>query len=98
MTKIIVFINGDKVLGASGQDVYQNSILKLIKICGEEQVLNADVNGNNVSTEGLRREVLPKPVGKYHFSTNHGNPKKVELLEKLSNRLGASLKAELIEL
>ena len=87
MTNLIVKINGSTINGENGQEVFQNSLLKLIDICGEDAVISADLEGNCISTEKLRRQVKPKKIGKYYISINHGNPVKASHLDKLCSRL-----------
>ena len=105
-----VTINGDRIDGKDGQDIFQNALFRLIEICGEKQVIDADKENTCISTtkEGLKygpREVYnPKNERWYYVSYNHGNGSmgklgKADFLERLAERLpDVSLKVKVMRL
>lgn len=98
MSNLIVKINGSIIAGKNGQHIFENSLIKLVSICGEKAVINSDRERNCISTTNLRHQVKPKKVGKFYISTSHGNPGKASRLNKLNERLiDASLYAEVLD-
>lgn len=87
MTELSVYINNSIVSRKNGQDIFQNSLLLLVDICGEDKVISADIERNCISRETLRRQVHPKKIGNYYISTHHGNSGKASRLNKLNERL-----------
>lgn len=98
MTKLKVTINGSIINGKNGQEIFQNSLLRLVSICGENEVISADKEGNCISKNNLRRQVKPKKIDKYYISTHHGNTGKASFLKKLNEHLSnVILDAEVLD-
>lgn len=81
-------------------DTFDMIIDVLVKEFGLSRVIAADTERQVISriqSEVDDRRHPARQSGNYYLSTNHGSPRKKELLDRIANRLGAQLEVNTFE-